>query len=68
MIVGGALAMVFAKMLLRKDVNYRYAWSSNWYWHYRIFYKFMGDTYGAAFSGLALPCIQIGINTLIIQK
>ena len=68
MIVGGALAMVFAKTLLRKDVNYRYAWSSNWYWHYRIFYKFMGDTYSSAFSGLALPCIQIGINTLIIQN
>ena len=28
----------------------------------------MGDTYSSAFSGLALPCIQIGINTLIIQN
>ena len=28
----------------------------------------MGDTYSATFSGLALPCIQIGINTLIIQN
>ncbi len=50
MIVGGALAMVFAKNVApQKDVNYRYAWSSNWYWHYRIFYKFMGDTYSSAF-------------------
>ena len=28
----------------------------------------MGDTYSTIFSGLALPCIQIGINTLIIQN
>ena len=28
----------------------------------------MGDTYSQLFSGLALPCIQIGINTLIIQN
>ena len=28
----------------------------------------MGNTHSTTFSGLALPCIQIGINTLIIQN
>ena len=28
----------------------------------------MDNTHSTTFSGLALPCIQIGINTLIIQN
>ena len=68
MIVGGALAMVFAKTLRRKNVNYRYARSGNRYRYYRLFHKSMGNTHSTTFSGLALPCIQIGINTLIIQN
>ena len=68
MIVGGALAMVFAKRCAAKDVNYRYAWSGNRHRYYRLFHQFMDNTHSTTFSGLALPCIQIGINTLIIQN
>ncbi len=50
MIVGGALAMVFAKKCCAaKDVNYRYAWSGNWHRYYRLFHQFMGNTHSTTF-------------------
>ncbi|MGU3370901.1 MFS transporter [Bacillus mycoides] len=69
MIVGGALAMVFAKNVAPQKM---------------LIVGMLGQAIGIAiigystnlwvtltaqlFSGLALPCIQIGINTLIIQN
>ncbi|MRU19491.1 MFS transporter [Bacillus anthracis] len=69
MIVGGALAMVFAKNVAPQKM---------------LIIGMLGQAIGIGiigystnlwvtltaqlFSGLALPCIQIGINTLIIQK
>ncbi len=50
MIVGGALAMVFAKKrCAAKDVNYRYAWSGNRHRYYRLFHQFMGNTHSTTF-------------------
>ncbi len=69
MIVGGALAMVFAKNVAPQKM---------------LIIGMLGQAIGIGiigystnlwvtltaqlFSGLALPCIQIGINTLIIQN